>query len=250
MVPAKVEGAWQVTPGGALTIAQKFQNFDGTLGSAKVSDGRAPGLRIGLQQLRDGVRGYGRREERLRNRVVQLTRKTLAFHRGAGLATHPHESELSVHAGQELRCSEWLYEIGVCTRAQRVDSGLVAGASRHENDRCGPELDVVSDRPEQLHAVERGHHDIGKDEVRLPGTCQLQGRNPVGRRLHLADMNLFQFGRIGREHDQPLLSLGDPGRSRGDGLLFLLRTTGEQEHGNQQRCGSHRRAFPEIESIV
>ena len=46
VVPAKVEGTWQMTPGGAMTIAQKFQNFDGTLNSGKVTDGKLKGADI------------------------------------------------------------------------------------------------------------------------------------------------------------------------------------------------------------
>ena len=45
IVPAKVEGAWQM-PGGDLVLAQKFQVVTGTLGSAKISNGRLNGAQI------------------------------------------------------------------------------------------------------------------------------------------------------------------------------------------------------------
>jgi precorrin-6B methylase 2 len=45
IVPAKVEGAWQL-PAGTLTLTQKFQVVTGTLGSAPISDGRLNGDEI------------------------------------------------------------------------------------------------------------------------------------------------------------------------------------------------------------
>jgi hypothetical protein len=42
IVPAKVEGTWQL-PQGALTLTQKFQMVSGTLGGAAISDGRLRG---------------------------------------------------------------------------------------------------------------------------------------------------------------------------------------------------------------
>jgi hypothetical protein len=46
MVPAKVDGTWTLASGGTLTIAQKFQNFDGTLGSAAIVGGKLTGSEI------------------------------------------------------------------------------------------------------------------------------------------------------------------------------------------------------------
>jgi hypothetical protein len=46
MVPAAVEGDWTLASGGTLTIAQKFQNFDGTMGSAKIENGKLTGPEI------------------------------------------------------------------------------------------------------------------------------------------------------------------------------------------------------------
>jgi len=45
IVPAKVEGTWQMT-GGPLTLTQKFQMLSGTLGSAAISSGRLNGAQI------------------------------------------------------------------------------------------------------------------------------------------------------------------------------------------------------------
>jgi Methyltransferase domain len=45
IVPAKVEGTWQMT-GGPLTLTQKFQMVSGTLGSAAISNGRLTGAQI------------------------------------------------------------------------------------------------------------------------------------------------------------------------------------------------------------
>ena len=45
IVPAKVEGAWQL-PQGTLTIDQEFQNFTGTLGSTAISGGKIRGAAI------------------------------------------------------------------------------------------------------------------------------------------------------------------------------------------------------------
>jgi precorrin-6B methylase 2 len=42
IVPAKVEGTWQL-PQGALTLTQKFQMVSGTLGGTAISDGRLRG---------------------------------------------------------------------------------------------------------------------------------------------------------------------------------------------------------------
>jgi hypothetical protein len=46
MVPAKVDGSWQMTPPGTLAIAQKFQNFSGTLGTAEITNGKLTGPEI------------------------------------------------------------------------------------------------------------------------------------------------------------------------------------------------------------
>jgi Methyltransferase domain len=46
MVPAKVDGDWTLAAGGTLAIAQKFQSFDGTLGTAKIEDGKLTGPEI------------------------------------------------------------------------------------------------------------------------------------------------------------------------------------------------------------
>jgi precorrin-6B methylase 2 len=45
IVPAKVEGSWQL-PQGALTLTQKFQMVSGTLGGTAISDGRLRGDEI------------------------------------------------------------------------------------------------------------------------------------------------------------------------------------------------------------
>ncbi len=45
IVPAKVEGAWQL-PQGELTLKQEFQMLSGTLGSTAISDGRLRGADI------------------------------------------------------------------------------------------------------------------------------------------------------------------------------------------------------------
>jgi precorrin-6B methylase 2 len=45
IVPAKVEGAWQM-PQGALTLTQQFQMISGTLGSTPISEGRLRGDQI------------------------------------------------------------------------------------------------------------------------------------------------------------------------------------------------------------
>lgn len=44
-VPAKVDGPWKL-PQGTLTIAQRFQNFTGTLGNTTISDGKLRGDEI------------------------------------------------------------------------------------------------------------------------------------------------------------------------------------------------------------
>ena len=49
MVPAKVEGSWQMTPPGTLTIAQKFQNFSGTMGTSQITDGKLRGPEISFK---------------------------------------------------------------------------------------------------------------------------------------------------------------------------------------------------------
>jgi hypothetical protein len=46
IVPAKVEGTWEVAGRGALTLYQTFQMLSGTLGSAQVSQGRLRGDEI------------------------------------------------------------------------------------------------------------------------------------------------------------------------------------------------------------
>jgi precorrin-6B methylase 2 len=45
IVPAKVDGAWQM-PQGALTLTQQFQMISGTLGSTPISEGRLRGDQI------------------------------------------------------------------------------------------------------------------------------------------------------------------------------------------------------------
>jgi precorrin-6B methylase 2 len=45
IVPAKVDGTWKM-PQGQLTIAQKFQNFTGTLGTMPIGDGKLRGDEI------------------------------------------------------------------------------------------------------------------------------------------------------------------------------------------------------------
>jgi precorrin-6B methylase 2 len=49
MVPAKVDGSWQMTPPGTLTIAQKFQNFTGTMGTTQITDGKLRGPEISFK---------------------------------------------------------------------------------------------------------------------------------------------------------------------------------------------------------
>ena len=48
IVPAKVQGTWQ-TPGGPLTLEQKFQQVTGLLGSTAISSGRLSGDKIEFQ---------------------------------------------------------------------------------------------------------------------------------------------------------------------------------------------------------
>ncbi len=45
IVPAKVEGTWQL-PQGALTLTQKYQTVEGTLGGTAISDGKLRGEEI------------------------------------------------------------------------------------------------------------------------------------------------------------------------------------------------------------
>jgi precorrin-6B methylase 2 len=45
IVPAKVDGAWQM-PNGTLTIKQQFQKFSGTIGTAEVTDGKLHGADV------------------------------------------------------------------------------------------------------------------------------------------------------------------------------------------------------------
>jgi hypothetical protein len=46
MVPAKVDGSWKLASGGTLALTQKFQNFDGTLGTNKITGGKLHGAEI------------------------------------------------------------------------------------------------------------------------------------------------------------------------------------------------------------
>jgi hypothetical protein len=46
IVPAKVEGTWDVPGAGAMTLYQQFQMVTGSLGSAKIADGRLRGDEI------------------------------------------------------------------------------------------------------------------------------------------------------------------------------------------------------------
>jgi hypothetical protein len=46
IVPAKVEGTWDVQGRGALTLYQSYQNVTGSLGSAQVADGKLRGDQI------------------------------------------------------------------------------------------------------------------------------------------------------------------------------------------------------------
>jgi hypothetical protein len=57
IVPAKVDGTWQ-TPKGALTIAQKFQTFTGTLAGEPVTEGKLRGEEITFRVA--GVQYSGR----------------------------------------------------------------------------------------------------------------------------------------------------------------------------------------------
>jgi precorrin-6B methylase 2 len=59
IVPAKVEGTWQL-PQGALTLTQQFQMVSGTLGTATISEGRLRGDQIAFTA--GGVRYTGRVE--------------------------------------------------------------------------------------------------------------------------------------------------------------------------------------------
>jgi len=45
IVPARVDGAWQM-PDGTLTIKQQFQKFSGTMGTATVTDGKLRGADV------------------------------------------------------------------------------------------------------------------------------------------------------------------------------------------------------------
>ena len=49
MVPAKVDGSWQMTPPGTLAIAQKFQNFTGTMGTTQIASGTLKGPEISFK---------------------------------------------------------------------------------------------------------------------------------------------------------------------------------------------------------
>ncbi len=61
MVPAKVDGTWQMTPPGTLTITQKFQNFTGTLGTNEITSAKLTGpaitFRVGTQTYTGRVDG-------------------------------------------------------------------------------------------------------------------------------------------------------------------------------------------------
>jgi hypothetical protein len=46
IVPAKVQGTWDVQGRGALTLSQNFQKLSGTLGSAQVSNAKMNGDQI------------------------------------------------------------------------------------------------------------------------------------------------------------------------------------------------------------
>jgi precorrin-6B methylase 2 len=62
IVPAKVEGVWQLATGGTLTLSQQFQMVSGTLGSGStstaVTDGKLNGAEISFSV--DGARYTGR----------------------------------------------------------------------------------------------------------------------------------------------------------------------------------------------
>ena len=56
VVPAKVEGAWQL-PQGTLTLKQSFQEINGTLGSATIQDGKLNGAQISFRVGNDRYTG-------------------------------------------------------------------------------------------------------------------------------------------------------------------------------------------------
>jgi precorrin-6B methylase 2 len=61
MVPAKVEGTWQMTPPNTLTISQKFQVITGTVGTNQITAGKLTGpeitFRVGTQTYTGRVDG-------------------------------------------------------------------------------------------------------------------------------------------------------------------------------------------------
>jgi hypothetical protein len=60
IVPAKVQGAWQI-PQGTLTLKQTFQNIEGTLGPTPITNGKMNGAQItfraGANQFAGTVNG-------------------------------------------------------------------------------------------------------------------------------------------------------------------------------------------------
>ena len=71
---------------------------------------------------------------------------------------------------QQLAGAEGLGQIVVCSRLQALDTSVLAGAGREQDDRQCARLRVSPQRAEQSEPIQLWHHHVGEHQVRTAGT--------------------------------------------------------------------------------
>jgi hypothetical protein len=94
--------------------------------------------------------------------------------------------KIGFHSSNEFACRERLYQIIVGANAEPLDTVLLSGARRHQNDRYILDAHIGSDLAQQLETVQARHHNVSQDKVGPVLANVLQGRKSVRDGAHLA----------------------------------------------------------------
>ena len=78
--------------------------------------------------------------------------------------------------GAMVAAEHWSHEpfAHECKAVTADSAGLFTGPCGEENDGRRPQVGILANRPQELEAVHTGHHDVGEDEIRLPGAHELE----------------------------------------------------------------------------
>ena len=116
-------------------------------------------------------------------RLLQERVEALPLALGAGAQVG--ELELGPDAGDELARGKGFGQVVVGSRMQPFDLRLVARTRGEDHHRDGARLRLCAQTPQQLEAVDPGHHRVGQHQVRWPRRHGGQRGGPIGDGLDL-----------------------------------------------------------------